>query len=111
MISQTLETVSWGTSGNATLLKGDLADVIATFKQQPGKNFGIHGSIRLVESLLHADLLDELRMEIYPVVAGSGARLFQDGRPPKQLQLAASHTTSNGVVIVTYQPDRAAKSS
>lgn len=111
VISETLEKVHWGTSGNATLLKGDLANVITALKQQPGKNVGVHGSIRLVESLLHADLLDELRLEIYPVVAGSGARLFQEGRAPKQLKLATSHTTSNGVVIVTYQPDRLAQSA
>lgn len=76
---------------------------------QSGKNIGVHGSPRLVESLLQADLLDELRLEIYPVVAGTGARLFQDGRPIKQLQLANSNTTKNGVVILTYQPDNNAK--
>lgn len=111
VVSQTLKTVPWGTSGNTTLLKGNLIDMIMALKQQPGKNIGVHGSIRLVESLLHADLLDELRLEIYPVVAGSGARLFQEGRPPKQLQLATSHATSNGVVIVTYQPDGNAQSA
>jgi dihydrofolate reductase len=111
VISRTLDEAPWGTSGNATLLKGDLVDVITALKQQPGRNVGVHGSIRLVQSLLHADLLDELRLEIYPVVAGSGARLFQEGRPPKQLQLATSHTTRNGVVIVTYQPDRIAQSA
>jgi dihydrofolate reductase len=71
-------------------------------KQQPGKNIGVHGSPTLVESLLHADLLDELRLEIYPVVAGSGARLFHDGQAVKHLQLADSKVTSNGVVILTY---------
>lgn len=104
VVSQTLKTVQWGTSGNATLLKGNLTDAITALKQQSGKNIGIHGSPRLVESLLQADLLDELRLEIYPVVAGTGARLFQDGCPIKQLQLANSNTTKNGVVVLTYQP-------
>jgi dihydrofolate reductase len=104
VVSKTLEAVPWGTSGNATLLKGNLAEAIATLKQQPGKNIGIHGSPTLVEALLQADLLDELRLEIYPVVAGRGARLFHDGRAIKQLQLADSKTTSNGVAILTYQP-------
>jgi len=107
--SQTLETVQWGTSGNATLLKGNITDAITALKQQPGKNIGVHGSPKLVESLLQADLLDELRLEIYPVVAGTGARLFQDGRPIKQLQLVNSNTTKNGVVILTYQPANNAK--
>jgi dihydrofolate reductase len=106
VVSQTLRTVPWKKNGSAKLLSGSLIEVILALKQQPGKNIGVHGSIRLVESLLHADLLDELRLEIYPVVAGSGARLFTEGRPPKHLQLATSHTTTNGVVIVTYQPDR-----
>ena len=86
MVSKTLDSAPWGSRGNATLLKGNLADAIATLKRQPGKNIGIHGSPTLVEALLQADLLDELRLEIYPVVAGGGARLFHDGRAIKQLQ-------------------------
>lgn len=101
--SRTIENVSWGTKENATLLKGNLADTITALKQQPGNSIGVHGSPKLVESLLQADLLDELRLEIYPVVAGAGARLFREGHPIKQLQLIGSHTTQNGVVIVTYQ--------
>jgi hypothetical protein len=59
-----------------------------------------------VEAMLQAALLDELRLEIYPVVAGSGSRLFRDGRAIKQLQLADSKITSNGVAILIYQPRR-----
>ena len=102
--SKTLEAVPWGPGGNATLLKGNLADAIPALKQQSGKNIGVHGSPTLVESLLQADLLDELRLEIYPVVAGSGERLFHDGRAIKHLQLADSKITNNGVAILTYQP-------
>lgn len=104
VVSKTLEAVPWGTSGNATLLKGNLVEAIAKLKQKPGKNIGVHGSPTLVEALLQADMLDELRLEIYPVVAGRGARLFHDGRAIKQLQLADSKITSNGVAILTYQP-------
>ena len=103
VVSKTLEAAPWGPSGKATLLKGNLADAITTLKQQPGKNIGVHGSPSLVESLLQADLLDELRLEIYPVVAGSGARLFHDGRAIKHLQLADSKITENGVAILTYK--------
>ena len=104
VVSTSLEDVQWGTDGKATLLKGSLADTVTTLKQQPGKSIGVHGSPTLVKSLLHAGLLDELRLEIYPVVAGRGARLFHDGQPIKHLQLAASKITSNGVAILTYQP-------
>ena len=104
VVSNSLEVAQWGTHGKATLLKGSLADTVTTLKQQPGKSIGVHGSPTLVESLLHADLLDELHLEIYPVVAGRGACLFHDGQPVKHLQLAASKLTSNGVAILTYQP-------
>lgn len=102
MASKTLEAAPWGSSGNATLLKGNLADAITALKQQPGKSIGVHGSPTLVESLLQADVLDELRLEIYPVVAGSGARLFESGGTIKHLQLAESKITKNGVAILTY---------
>ena len=80
-----------------------VADAITALKQQPGRNIGIHGSPTLVESLLQADLLDELRLEIYPVVASTGARLFHDGRPIKHLQLADSKITPKGVAILTFE--------
>ena len=111
MVSKTLDSTPWGTWENATLVRGSLADAITTLKQQPGKNIGIHGSPTLVEAMLQADLLDELRLEIYPVVAGSGSRLFQDGRAIKQLQLADSKITSNGVAILTYQPANNSKAA
>jgi len=104
VVSKTLDSAPWGTWENATLVRGSLADAITTLKQRPGKNIGIHGSPTLVEAMLHSDLLDELRLEIYPAVAGSGSRLFRDGRAIKQLQLSDSKITSNGVVILTYQP-------
>lgn len=104
VVSQSLDAVPWGTRDNATLLKGNLADAIMTLKQQLGKNIGVHGSPTLVASLLQAGLLDELRLEIYPVVAGSGARLFTDEHAPKQLHLVDSKITGNGVAILTYQP-------
>ena len=108
-VSKTLDSAPWGTWENATLVKGNLPNAITTLRQRPGKNIGIHGSPTLVEAMLHDDLLDELRLEIYPVVAGSGARLFQEGRAVKQLQLADSRITSNGVAILTYQPANNAK--
>jgi dihydrofolate reductase len=101
--SRSLQATPWGEHDNATLLEGELADAVAELKQQPGKKIGVHGSLTLVEALLHADLLDEMRLEIYPVVAGSGKRLFSDGRAPKQLRLADSRVTGNGVAILTYR--------
>lgn len=104
VVSTSLDAVPWGDQGNATLIKGNLGDAITTLKKQPGKNIGVHGSPTLIEALLHANLLDELRLEIYPVVAGRGARLFQNESDPKQLQLVHGKLTSNGVAVLTYQP-------
>jgi dihydrofolate reductase len=103
VFSRSLEAVAWGTFDNATLVKGDLVEAVTDLKRQPGRNIGVHGSPSLVEDLLHADLLDEMRIEIYPVIAGTGARLFKDGREPKRLYLAESKIASNGVAILTYR--------
>jgi dihydrofolate reductase len=103
VVSSTLDAAPWGGFEDATVVKGELAEAIADLKEQPGKNIGVHGSPTLVEGLLHADLLDEMRLEIYPVLAGAGARLFRQGRAPKRLHLAESMTTSNGVAILTYR--------
>jgi dihydrofolate reductase len=73
-------------------------------KQQPGKDIAILGSDVLVRSLLHDDLLDELRLIIHPIVLGSGKRLFEDGDNRKALELVDSKTFSTGVLYLTYQP-------
>ena len=103
VVSRSLQDAPWGEQQSATIINGDLADAVAELKQQPGKNIGVHGSPTLVEALLHADVLDVLRLEIYPVIAGTGRRLFSDGRAPKHLRLSESLITGNGVAILTYQ--------
>jgi dihydrofolate reductase len=104
VVSTTLEQTPWGTGPDATVISGDVVDEIARLKQEAGGPIGLHGSPTLVESLVHEDLIDELRLEIFPVVAGQGARLFRDGAASKRLRLLASHTTSNGVIIASYGP-------
>jgi dihydrofolate reductase len=104
VVSQTLQSAPWGTFGNTTLLRGDLATDITALKRRSGNNIGVHGSPKLVESLIERDLLDELRLEIYPVIAGSGTHLFHEDRSVKHLQLVNSKTTNNGVVILSYKP-------
>jgi dihydrofolate reductase len=104
VVSTTLDKVEWGTWDNVTLLKGNLAEEITKLKQQPGKNIGVSGSPTLAESLLQANLLDELQLMIHPVVAGRGKRLFKDGRALKRLKLVNTKTTRTGVLIATYQP-------
>jgi dihydrofolate reductase len=103
VVSRSLEAAPWGAHDPATVLGGDLVEEITRLKQAPGGRIGVHGSPTLVDGLLQADLLDELRLEVYPVVAGAGARLFKEGGEPKRLQLAESRTTESGVVILTYR--------
>jgi dihydrofolate reductase len=101
VVSRTLDTVEWN---NSTLIKGDVAQQIARLKQQPGKNIQLSGSRTLVEWLLQADLLDELRLLVHPVVVGDGKRLFTGGHGPKGLKLIDAQTFNTGVVQLIYAP-------
>ena len=103
VVSRSLEAAPWPGHEDATLIKGDLAKAINELKEQPGGNIGVHGSPTLVEALLQADVLDEMRIEIYPALEGGGPRLFKDQRAPRRLHLADSRTTSAGVVLLTYE--------
>ena len=104
VFSSSLEQAPWGEHESATVAR-DLAGTVGELKEQPGGSIGVHGSLSLVEALLHADLLDEMRIELYPVIAGTGKRLFNDGAAPKRLRLANSQIASNGVAILTYVRD------
>jgi dihydrofolate reductase len=104
VVSTTLDKVEWGNFDKPTLIKGNLVQEIARLKQQPGKNIGVAGSPTLAQSLLQADLLDELTLMVHPVVVGRGKRLFKDGVELKRLKLVDSKTTRTGVAILTYQP-------
>ena len=109
VVSTTLDKVEWGKWDKPTLIKVNLSEEINKLKRQPGKTIGIGGSPTLVRSLLNENLLDELKLMIHPIVVGSGKRLFTEGSTMKKLKLIDSKTTSTGVVILTYQPDRKAE--
>ncbi len=101
MASTTLDRVEWQ---NSTLITGDVIEEVAKLKQQPGKNINMTGSATLVRSLLQATLLDELWLMVFPVVLGSGKRLFAEGEARLSLKLAAAQTFSTGVQSLTYTP-------
>jgi dihydrofolate reductase len=102
VVSRTLsEPLSWI---NSTLLKGDATETVARLKGEPGKDLVVMGSGELAQSLMRSNLIDEYVLLIHPLVLGSGRRLFTDGSPTATLRLAGTRTTTNGVVIVTYQP-------
>jgi dihydrofolate reductase len=96
--SRTLDSGEW----NATILKGDVAAEVARLKDQPGQDLLIYGSGDLVDELSRAGLIDEYRLMLYPVVVGSGKRLFGHPLPNITLQLAETITTATGVTVLTY---------
>jgi dihydrofolate reductase len=99
--SQTLTAGEWAPT---TVLSGDVAARVAELKRQPGRELQIHGSARLAQSLLAAQLIDELRLVIAPVVVGAGRRLFPDGGTPAGLRLMRTDTTPRGLAIHVYEP-------
>jgi dihydrofolate reductase len=101
VLSKTLKALEWRQS---TLLAGDLKDEIAGLKGQTGKTIGVHGSISLVQSLLIAGLLDELRFVLFPAIAGQGRRLLSQDGNPVQLSLQSARTTPSGLQYITYTP-------
>lgn len=101
VVSKTLDKVEWN---NSTLIKGDVAEEVAKLKRRPGKELQVHGSGDLAQTLMQHDLVDEYRLWFYPVVLGSGKRLFREASVAKALRLVSSNTTSTGVVVNSYQP-------
>jgi dihydrofolate reductase len=97
--SRTLESVDWN---NATLLRGDLAEEVRRIKDQYGE-VHVSGSGNLIQSLLKHDLVDEFQLLVFPVVIGTGKRLFADGTIPRALRLVDSKTSGTGVTIARYE--------
>ena len=87
---------------NSTLLGGDAADAVSTLKQRD-EDLGVLGSGELVTSLMRRDLIDEYLLAIYPLVIGSGRRLFPDDGVFAALRLVDAKTTTTGVIVATYQ--------
>jgi len=100
--STTLSEVTW----NATLIKGDLAEELSRLKQGAGQDVLVFGSGELVRTLHERDLIDEYRLMIFPIVLGSGKRLFSGGNEKKVLKLVETRSLGSGVVLLTYQPDK-----
>jgi dihydrofolate reductase len=98
--SRTLESVNWQ---GAELLRGDVPEQVARLKEQPGRELQVHGSGDLLQTLMTHDLVDEYRLFMYPVVLGSGRRLFREGAVPRSLRLVDATTTSTGVVVASYE--------
>ena len=99
--SRSRPTLDWS---NSVLIEGDAADGLAALKQEDGPELQVHGSANLIQTLLRHNLIDEYRLWVFPLVIGSGKRLFADGAVPAGLKLVDSKTSTTGVAINTYEP-------
>jgi dihydrofolate reductase len=101
VVSSTLEEPAWT---NTTVLMGDVAEQVAKLKDELDGDIVVHGSPRLVQTLLENDLVDELRLMLFPVVLGTGKRLFGEASAKKPLRLVDSKVVGDGVGILVYGP-------
>jgi dihydrofolate reductase len=103
VVSSTLREPEWN---NSTVLDGELSEQVSKLRQEHEGNIVVHGSARLVQALLERDLVDELRLMVFPVVLGSGKRLFGETTEKKRLRLVDSRTVGDGVAILVYERAR-----
>jgi dihydrofolate reductase len=105
VVSSTLDDPDWN---NSTVLTGDVVDEVSKLKQELDGEIVVLGSPQLARTLLERDLVDELRLMVYPVVLGAGARLFGETSAKKPMRLVDSQIVGDGIAILTYEPLRAA---
>jgi dihydrofolate reductase len=103
VVSSTLKHADWN---NSTILSGDVIDEVAGLKQTLKGDIVVHGSARLAQALVAGDLVDELRLMVFPVILGSGKRLFGEMDAKKSMKLVSSQTVGDGVGILIYEPKR-----
>jgi class 3 adenylate cyclase/dihydrofolate reductase len=102
VVSKTLKRADWS---NSTILSGDIPAEVRRLKAKPGGDMLVYGSPDLVDELLRHYLIDEYRLLVFPVILGSGKRLFRDRIDTHHLRLAGTRTFDSGVVLLTYVPD------
>ncbi len=104
VVSSTLEDPNWT---NSTVLKGDPVDEVSKLKESLDGEIVVAGSFQLLRTLMEYDLIDELRLKIFPVVLGAGGRLFGDTSDTKPLRLVNTQTLGEGIAFLTYELVRA----
>lgn len=101
VVSSTLENPEWN---NSTVLDGDAVQEVTKLKQELDGDIYVHGSRQLAQTLIEHDLVDELHLMVFPVILGTGKRIFGDTSDKKPLRLTDSKTVGDGVNILIYQP-------
>lgn len=103
VVSTTLQEVEWT---NSRLIKNNIPDQVSALKQEPGQDILVFGSGDLVHTLIQHNLIDEYRLVVFPIMLGSGKRLFREGSEKKTLTLKETKTFSSGVLVLEYEPAR-----
>jgi dihydrofolate reductase len=101
VVSSTLDEPGWN---NSTVLDGDVPQAVGKLKEELDGDIVVHGSARLAQTLLEHDLVDEVRLMVFPVVLGTGKRIFGETTDKKALRLVDSKMVGDGVAILVYQP-------
>jgi dihydrofolate reductase len=101
VVSSTLEHPAWN---NSTVLKGDVLNEVSKLKQERNGDIVVPASFQLVRTLMEHDLLDELRLKIFPVVLGAGERLFGETSDKKPMRLVDTQTVEGGIAYLAYRP-------
>jgi len=99
VVSSTLESADWT---NSTVLSGDVVESVKKLRDEVDGTILVHGSAMLAQTLIEHDLVDELRLMVFPVILGSGKRLFGETTDKKSLKLADTKVVGDGVAILTY---------
>jgi dihydrofolate reductase len=104
VVSSTLEDPQWN---NSTVVNGDVVNEVSQLKQELNGDVVVVASFQLVRTLMEHDLVDELRLKVYPVVLGAGARLFGETSDTKPMRLVDTQTIDGDVAVLTYERVRA----
>ncbi len=103
VVSTTLERADWN---NSQVIRSNVLDAISKLRAAPGGDILVAGSGTLVQTLLEHDLVDELRLMVYPVILGNGKRLFRNESHPTALRLVEARPVGSGILTLVYHPDR-----
>ncbi|MQA80447.1 MAG: deaminase [Streptosporangiales bacterium] len=103
VVSSTLEDPAWN---NSTVLEGDVVNEVSKLKHEVNGNIVVYGSFQLLRTLLEHDLVDELRLMIYPVVLGTGQRLFGESSDKKPMRLVDTRSIGDDIALLIYEPVR-----
>ena len=108
VVSSTIDRPRWTTTTNSAVLKGAVVAEVSKLKQQIHGEIVVFASTQLVHTLIEHDLADQVRLMVYPVVAGAGKRLFEDITDTKRLRLVGARTVGDNLASLTYDLDGAA---